>query len=321
MRWKRGGILVIACVLALLEGKTDATALTCGFTVSWLNFGDVYVISNGSGTRTTTGNVQVVCSGNPNQDVTICPNIGPGSGSPGSYNPRQMERKNPPLEKLDFNIYWPSQPNIWGTLSSPYPPPIWHIQLDGSGQRTVNYPMPAKLFGGLQLQTARPGTYRSKFGSYTDFQFKAGNHPNCSPPDGTRHPGFRARVKIMEECVVSASDLDFGTAGLLNNPVDATSTITVQCSNTIPYKIRIDAGQGGATTPTNRKMSNGSHTIIYGIYRDAARTQGWGWKNSNDVNATGTGLTQTYTAYGRVFAQPTPPPGTYTDTLTVIVKY
>jgi spore coat protein U-like protein len=39
------------------------------------------------------------------------------------------------------------------------------------------------------------------------------------------------------------------------------------------------------------------------------------------VSATGNGADQTFTIYGRVPAQTTPAPGTYTDTVTVTVTY
>jgi spore coat protein U-like protein len=39
------------------------------------------------------------------------------------------------------------------------------------------------------------------------------------------------------------------------------------------------------------------------------------------VSGTGIGSSQNYTVYGRVQAQTTPAPGTYTDTITVTVTY
>jgi len=43
--------------------------------------------------------------------------------------------------------------------------------------------------------------------------------------------------------------------------------------------------------------------------------------STDTVAATGNGASQSYTVYGRVPAQTTPAPGTYTDTVTVTVTY
>jgi spore coat protein U-like protein len=48
----------------------------------------------------------------------------------------------------------------------------------------------------------------------------------------------------------------------------------------------------------------------------------WGNTVGTDtVAATGSGAAQSYTVYGRITAQTTPAPGTYTDTITVTVTY
>ncbi len=305
-----------ALLLATLASEAEAAQLNCRFRVDNIDFGDVYVLS-GSG-YSSTGNVRVRCRGNPFQNITICPNIGTGSGGT-TMNPRQLDKWGSSTAKLNFNIFWPSGSNIWGSFPGPPTPPVWHIQLDATGRKTVNYAMPAELFGGQQ--TALVGVYYSNFNNYTAFDYLDGTHGDCSAATKSRSPRFRVRARVRKECLVSATDMDFGQAGSLNAPVDATATITVQCNNDLAYKIRIDGGHTGTTDPENRKMTNGTQDITYGIYRDAARTQGWGRWNSNDVNATGTGYAQTFTAYGRVFAQPTPPPGVYTDTLTVTVVY
>ncbi len=307
-------------LLPLCSQPVAAASLNCRFDIDNLLFGDINVLT-GAGVS-TTGNVRIRCRGNPNQWVTICPNIGSGTGNPTGHDPRQMDKWGSSTAKLDFNIFWPTSSAIWGSFLWPYPPtpPVFHIQLNGSGRKTVNRPMPATVFGGQYA--AVPGTYISRFSnSHIAFQYQAGTHAQCNAPAGTRRPRFRVRAKVVKACEVSATDLDFGTVGNLSNPVDATATITVRCTNTTPYKVRINGGHTGTTNPANRKMSNGGHDITYGIYRDAARTQGWGRWNSNDVNATGTGYPQTFTAYGRVPPQPTPPPGTYIDTLVVSVVF
>lgn len=298
----------------------SAQALQCTFDVTGVNFGTINVLSGQS--FTSNGTLDISCSGAPNEDITICPNIGSGSGNPTGYDPRQLQKWGNNALKLDFNIFWPTGGNIWGSQVWPYPPqpPIFHLQLDTNGQLSTSYPMPVTIFGGQY--TAIPGVYYSRFSnSHVLFQYQSGTVNACTAPAGTARPRFRVRARVVRSCEVTATDLDFGTVGTLNANVDSTATITVRCTNTTPYKIRIDGGQAGVLNPAGREMRNGGNAITYGIYRDAARTQGWGRRNSNDVNATGTGYPQTFTAYGRVPPQPTPPPGTYTDTLVVSVVY
>jgi len=134
---------------------------------------------------------------------------------------------------------------------------------------------------------------------------------------------FTVQVAITASCTInSASTLNFGSQGVLTANVDQTSTLQVQCTNTTPYNIGLDAGAGAGATVAVRKMTSGGNTINYSLYSDSGRTTVWGNTVSTDtVAATGNGAAQSYTVYGRVPAQTTPAPGTYTDTITVTVTY
>jgi len=134
---------------------------------------------------------------------------------------------------------------------------------------------------------------------------------------------FTVQVVLTATCVInSASTLNFGTQGVLQANVDQTSTIAVQCTDTTPYDIGLDAGTGSGASVATRKMTSGGATVNYRLYSDAGRSTVWGNTVSTDtVSAVGTGAAQSYTVYGRVPPQTTPAPGTYTDTVTVTVTY
>jgi spore coat protein U-like protein len=69
-------------------------------------------------------------------------------------------------------------------------------------------------------------------------------------------------------------------------------------------------------------MSYGGTQITYGLYQNAARSQPWGSANgTNTVSGTGTGSGQPITVYGRVPAQTTPAPGTYSDSIVATLTY
>ena len=134
---------------------------------------------------------------------------------------------------------------------------------------------------------------------------------------------FTVQMTVTSSCVInSASTLNFGSQGVLTANVDNTSTLQVQCTNTTPYNIGLDAGTGSGATVAARKMSNGSATVTYSLYSDIGRTTVWGnTVGTNTVSGTGNGASQAYTVYGRVPAQTTPAANTYTDTITVTVTY
>lgn len=139
----------------------------------------------------------------------------------------------------------------------------------------------------------------------------------------TATSSFTVSVTITATCVInSASALNFGTQGVLSTNKDQTSTISVTCTSTTPYNIGLDAGTGSGATVTTRKLASGGATINYTLYSDSGRTTIWGNTiGTNTVSAIGNGAAQSYTVYGRMPAQTTPAPGTYTDTITVTVTY
>jgi spore coat protein U-like protein len=135
---------------------------------------------------------------------------------------------------------------------------------------------------------------------------------------------FTVRLTITAECRInSATDLDFGSSGVIATNVDAQSTITVQCTNSTPFNIGINAGTGAGATVANRLMTGpGAATVAYTVYRDAARTQIWGDTIGTDTLAgTGNGDAQPISVFGRVPPQATPAAGAYGDTLTVTVTF
>jgi len=314
--------VMLVCLVALaFDSRHAARAFSCDFSVSNINFGNVDLTDGTS--HFTTGLMTADCSGNPYQWITICPNINSGTGGSGGHDPRKLKKWGNASIKLNYNLFWPGSNTIWGsyTWSHPERPPVLHLRMSGGGSGSTSETIDARIFGG---QNARPkGVYTSKFSNnHVFFQYKGGYASNCS--SGTvkhKRPKFRVRVRNVKSCAVSATDLDFGAVGNLTSNVDATGTVTVRCTYNLPYKIRLDRGSSNASSPTDRKMTDGTHTITYGIYSDAARSQPWGWLNSNDVNATGTGYDQTFTTYGRVPPQTTPPPGNYSETIVVKVVF
>jgi spore coat protein U-like protein len=122
--------------------------------------------------------------------------------------------------------------------------------------------------------------------------------------------------------VVSTNTLNFGTQNILTANVDVQANFSVQCTNTTPYNIGLNAGSTAGGTIATRLMTSGAATVQYRMYSDAARTVNWGNTVGTDtVSGTGNGSAQALTVYGRVPVQATPAPATYNDTVTVTITY
>jgi spore coat protein U-like protein len=144
---------------------------------------------------------------------------------------------------------------------------------------------------------------------------------------------FAVNLTIHAECLInSASALNFGSLGVLggaggttNN--DQTTTVSVQCTDTTPFDIGLDAGTTTGGSTTVRKMLNqalgSTATVNYTLWQDAGRsTTNWGNNVGVDTEAhTGDGASHSYNIYGRIPPQTTPAPGTYADLVTITVTY
>ena len=136
---------------------------------------------------------------------------------------------------------------------------------------------------------------------------------------------FGVQITITNACtIVSATNMNFGSVGVIGAAgVDATSTITVQCTTSAPYNIGLSVGAGAGATVANRLMTSAAtNTVAYSLYQDVAHTLVWGPTiATNTVASTGTGASQPFTVYGHVPSQTTPPAAVYNDTITVTVTY
>jgi spore coat protein U-like protein len=145
----------------------------------------------------------------------------------------------------------------------------------------------------------------------------------CGAEAATVTGTFNVQVTIAATCALdSASNLNFGNQGVLAVNVDQTSTINVTCTNTTPYNIGLDKGVNGGSVTTRQMKAAGPALINYSLFSDAGRTVNWGQTIGTDtVLATGTGLAQPFTVFGRIPPQPSPLPAVYNDTITVTVTY
>ncbi|NEI52423.1 fimbrial major subunit CsuA/B family protein [Rhizobium leguminosarum] len=301
-------------LLLFLLLPTFSFANSCSFSTFNMNFGAVDTLS---GNRVnSTAAITVNCTGSPRQRILLCPNLGAGSGGASSAAARQMLSGSNPL---NYQLYTDSARTvIWGssTRADTTRSPAYALTLSpfGTGSRTIT------VYGTvLGNQTAvAVGTYLSSFsGSHTTFRYTTGT--SCSSPAEIAAPtSFSVNANVAANCLVGVENIDFGTKGVLSANADAYGSVTATCTPGTTYTISLNGGTTNSA-PSARKMSRGSEAVTYGLYKDVSRTQPWG--GATTVAGTGNGATQVFTVYGRVLSQPTPSPGTYTDTVVVTLTY
>jgi spore coat protein U-like protein len=193
---------------------------------------------------------------------------------------------------------------------------------DGNGDLTATVTVYGRL-AALQ-QAVVPGVYAEALsaGAGQSVTFDKAGATNCPTGANTAAFSFSALATVLTACTVTATNLNFGSVGVLSANVDGANTVTPQCTSGTPYNVGLDAGTGVGATVTTRKMTAGGNTISYSLYQNSARTQVWGTTiGTNTVAGTGTGSNQALTVYGRVPAQTTPQPATYNDTIVSTVTY
>jgi spore coat protein U-like protein len=248
-----------------------------------------------------------------------------GSGGSTSGSPRFLLNGG---SQLNFNLYqdgayasvWGS--NLWGFAGS-YTSPTVDVALNGSGNGSASQTIYGQVWAGQPTLPA--GVYSSSFtGLQASVAYAYSTVGTCATI-GSSHATtapFTVTATNATICLVSAATLNFGSTGVLRSSLDNTSSITVTCTNAAPYTVALDGGLSGATNPAQRKMAQAAQTITYGLYQDAGRAVPWGDSvGVNTMTGTGTGLAQTLTVYGRVPAQNTPAPGTYSDTVVMTISY
>ncbi|MDF7630917.1 MULTISPECIES: spore coat U domain-containing protein [unclassified Pantoea] len=146
---------------------------------------------------------------------------------------------------------------------------------------------------------------------------------------------FQVTAEITSGCAFGSSGsssstdfgtLDFGTMSAISSNVDVASSsgagsIVVTCTPGTAITLALDYGENGGSS-SSRYLSNGSATLAYQLYQDAAHTTVWGSDSLAYSVSSFPDSTQTYTVYGRLFATAgLPASGTYSDTVTVTLTY
>ncbi len=145
--------------------------------------------------------------------------------------------------------------------------------------------------------------------------------------NGTATATFLVSLTLQANCTIATTALNFGTSGVLTAAINQQSSLTVNCTNTTPYNVGLDAGTVSGSTVAGRLMAGtatgNTATVPFQLYSDTGRTTVWGnTQGTNTVAGTGSGATQSLTVHGQVPTQTTTPrPDTYQTTVTATVYF
>jgi spore coat protein U-like protein len=140
---------------------------------------------------------------------------------------------------------------------------------------------------------------------------------------GSDTKDFKVKASVDAQCLIDAVDIDFGVYDVLAGTAKTGSgTVSVRCTKGATVSIDLNDGVNGV-----RKMSNGSATLNYELYSDAARTARWG-TGASGVNPYAPAATAPSTASksATVYAslpggQSSATAGAYEDTITATVNF
>lgn len=289
---------------------TPADAQSCTVSMTNVAFGTVNVLPGAA--VDTTATIKVTCSGG-GQTVRACVNIACGSACDSTS--RQMSSSS---HTARYDLYSNStRTTLWGSWQTGYD--TAGVQISVPANSSTSQTVYARFLASQPTDVA--GSYTSTVSAFITY-IKQSGAGNC--PVGTLNNTKSATVTatVSSNCTVGATAISFGSQGILSSNKDAQGTLSVQCTDALPYAVSLNGGLSGATNPAQRKMTFSTGNVVYGLYQDSARSQPWGSTSGvNTASGTGTGLTQTLNVYGRVAPQATPKPGTYTDTIVATITY
>jgi spore coat protein U-like protein len=141
---------------------------------------------------------------------------------------------------------------------------------------------------------------------------------------GTKQVDVTVSVTVSNDCKINAPNVTFGSAPLASGFNSITPSVSIDCTKNATYKVAFTSGNAPSARPWRTMKDSAGNVLQYNIYRTDGATI---WDESNPLTSTqaGTGsLTpsqmQSYVAKVNP-AQTTPPPGTYTDNVSVVISF
>ena len=312
-------LLALCALLGVLPQR--ASAQTCTASPSALSFGNVSPI--GLSAVAATGTVCISCTWPAvtlTPSVQVCLNMG-------GTTPRALTIG---ANQLQYNLYQDAALSLpWGsttlgttpisvTLNKPVTGNTATTSVNFYGQITANQPTVPTTGN---ASTTYSQTLSQTSLTYGFFLLLA---PGCAALTTSAGSfGFTASATVVNNCLISATNVAFTSTGVLSSALNASGAITARCTNGDAYQIALSSGLSGSVAARQMQRTGGGGAVNYQLYTDAAHTSAWGDGTAGTTMATGTGSGNavSITVYGRVPAQTTPMPGNYSDTITATISF
>lgn len=129
-------------------------------------------------------------------------------------------------------------------------------------------------------------------------------------------------LTVTNDCTIVAPDVSFGTASTVSGFSAVSGALSLTCTKGMVYTVGLSPGNQAAANG-RRQMANGSSLLQYDLYA-AGTGLIWGQATNRVAgNGAADGVSAKQFPYvARIYTdQPTPPPGTYTDSVIVDVRY
>ena len=312
-------LLALCALLGVLPQR--ASAQTCTASPSALSFGNVSPI--GLSAVPATGTVSISCTWPAvtlTPSVQVCLNMG-------GTTPRALTIG---ANQLQYNLYQDAAYSLpWGSttlgttpisviLNKPATGNTATTSVNFYGQITANQPTVPTIGN---ASTTYSQTLSQTSLNYGFFLLLA---PGCAALTTSAGSfGFTASATVVNNCLISATNVAFTSTGVLSSALNASGAITARCTNGDAYQIALSSGLSGSVAARQMQRAGGGGAVNYQLYTDAAHTSAWGDGTAGTTMATGTGSGNavSITVYGRVPAQTTPMPGNYSDTITATISF
>jgi spore coat protein U-like protein len=254
----------LAAVLLVLTSTAAHATRICRLGASGIAFG----VFSGSALN-TVGSITIRCVGSGNANFTLTLS----TGSSGTYTARQMQNGS---NILSYNLY--KDPAVTQTFGDGTAGSTG-ISGTASGPEVTL----VSIYGRVPSQTIPAA------GAYLDTITATLVCLDLSCTGDTT--SFTVTASVEANCTISATNLVFGD--YIQAQLDGQSQISLTCTNGSPWNVGLNEGTfPGATVTTRRMTGPGSFSLLYFLYRDAARTLNWGNATIRDPGLTRSRITE-----------------------------
>ncbi|HVR42216.1 MAG TPA: spore coat U domain-containing protein [Thermoanaerobaculia bacterium] len=295
-------VALIPLLLLALAAKLEAASCFIQ-SVTPVTFGDYSVFSPGP--LDIAGSLTIVCT--PGTAATIYLS----TGSSGTYAMRTMRSG---AEVLDYNVYLDATRTVvFGNGSGGTGTAVFNVPPGPPGPSEDLEAM-IQFYGRVfPLDDVAAGLYSDSLVITIDWTERSVT---------TTLP---VSANVLSECLVSASDLDFGSYDPIGAnaaaPLLADATLSVFCTRGTTASIGMNLGTSAVAG--QRFMTGPGSQLAYGLFQDAARSQPWSLTSSMTASSSskdvpvGNGLL----IHGSIPGAQDAVAGNYVDTVQAVVNY